>query len=118
MSAAERGDPESAEGYYRRALAASPGSPLVMNNLACLVFDRPGRREEGVEIAADAVRLQRAQRGLWATYGWLLLRAGRPGEALQGRYRLAAGQHILDGGGGGGAWRGVVFHGLPLVVAG
>ncbi|MCE9637963.1 MAG: tetratricopeptide repeat protein [Planctomycetes bacterium] len=81
MIADHRKDPEMAEHRYRRALAVAPHHALASNELACILFDRPGRADEAIAFAAAAVRARPEVPELAATHAWLLLRAGHPDAA-------------------------------------
>ena len=69
-----------AEAYFRTSLA-SARLPMALNDLAMLLRDRGGMRDEAVSLTREALRLSPAFYHAWDTLGLLLLGGGQVVEA-------------------------------------
>jgi predicted Zn-dependent protease len=74
------GDVAGAIKLYEGVLAASPDTPLVLNNLAVLYQAKGDPR--ALEMARKANALAPAAPAIQDTYGWLLVEGGRVDEGL------------------------------------
>ena len=80
--AERRGEVPQAIDLYRAALAAGRESPLVLNNLACLLRQPPGQGEAALEHARRAVQLAPRSAALRDTQGQVLMALERPDAAI------------------------------------
>lgn len=70
-----------AESAYRAAIRAAPESAQAYNNLAMLLAETPGRADEAVVLARNALFLDPANPRVLDTLGYALYKSGKPREA-------------------------------------
>jgi len=71
-----------AKAKYEAALKLAPDQPVALNNIAFLLVDKMDQPAEALPYAERARRLSPSNPGVLDTYGWVLARNGRLGEAL------------------------------------
>lgn len=75
------GNWDEAQALFEQSFARSPDSPLLLNNLALLFLRKNDPR--ALEYAQKAHELLPGVPQIADTLGWILVRAGRPGEGLK-----------------------------------
>lgn len=90
-----QGDVEGAIAAYEAAMRARPGDPPTANNLAWALLQHPRRWPEAEALVRAALARDPGPRGYYLdTLGLVLLRKGRPREALSA-FREALGDRSL-----------------------
>lgn len=79
----ESGNIAEAEKNLREAFSLRPDDPEVMNSLAYLLIDREMNIKEGLDLAAEGLKIKPDDHGLLHTLGWGLAKTGRYTEALE-----------------------------------
>lgn len=79
---AEHGKPADAIAIYEDLLKKAPGDIALMNNLAGLYTRTNTKPERALELAASAAKAAPLSAAVLDTYGWLLVRQGKPTEGL------------------------------------
>jgi tetratricopeptide (TPR) repeat protein len=74
--------PAEAKAKYEAALKLSPDQPIALNNIAFLLVDKLDQPAEALPYAERARRLSPNSPDVLDTYGWVLAKNGRLGEAL------------------------------------
>jgi tetratricopeptide (TPR) repeat protein len=83
MQAETRRDYRTARHYYVRALSRGMRTASLYNGLGWVEIESgEGQPQKAVEYAAMALTMRPADADIHDTYGWALLHAGRPSEAL------------------------------------
>jgi tetratricopeptide (TPR) repeat protein len=77
----EAGRADDAEAAFRRALAAQPDNPSILNTLAYLNADRNVKLPEALELIDRALKSLPDNSAMLDTKGWALFRLGRLPEA-------------------------------------
>lgn len=77
------GDVSASERAYREALTLAPENPVILNNLAYIIHDQPGRAEEAVALAQRALAIQPSVPNFADTLGQAQLAAGQHEAALK-----------------------------------
>ena len=72
---------EAAISVYRRLHSLNPKNALVLNNLASLLGEEPGRQPEALQYINDAIDIAGQQPALLDTKGMILLNDGKADEA-------------------------------------
>ncbi len=67
---------------YEAALKLAPDQPIALNNIAFLLVDKLDQPAEALPYAEQARRLSPNSAEVLDTYGWVLARNGRLGEAM------------------------------------
>jgi tetratricopeptide (TPR) repeat protein len=88
---ASRGEYDAAIGVFRRVAELDPRNSLVLNNLATLLAEKPERREEALQMVQQAIQYAGRQPLLLDTEGTILLKLGRPNEAIVSLEEATAG---------------------------
>lgn len=81
MELQETGQSKKAITAYEQSLAINPKNPLVLNNLAWLLFEAKSSKAE--EIAKLAYDLLPANAAIADTYGWILHNNEKKAEAIE-----------------------------------
>ncbi len=89
LAAQQAGRLDEAEAHYRASLAALPGRPSTLTNLAATLLAL-GRPAEALPLLHEATTTAPAHAEAWAHLGEALLAAGRPAEALAAYARRLA----------------------------
>jgi tetratricopeptide (TPR) repeat protein len=74
--------PIEARAAYEKALVSSARSAVAANNLAWLLVQRAESREDALQLALTATRLQPDSAAFHDTLGWIYLEKGLPEAAL------------------------------------
>ncbi|MCD4726618.1 MAG: tetratricopeptide repeat protein, partial [Pirellulales bacterium] len=69
-------------GLFRRVLTLKPTDVATLNNLATLLAEQPGKRQEALEYIDRAIRIVGPQSGLLDTKGMILVFDDKPDEAV------------------------------------
>ncbi len=77
-----RGKPERAIPMYRKGLAQEPNNLVFLNNLAMLLSSVENKHAEALGLIDSALTKHHDNVGLLDTKGLILMRDGRPDEAL------------------------------------
>ena len=78
----QQGDLAGAETAFRNGLLRRR-DPILLNNLASVILERGGDRQEALELMNEALRRQPGHGGLLQTRGEVLLALERPDEAIR-----------------------------------
>lgn len=76
------GQREQAEKIYRDLLAGEPDDPGLLNDLGFLLADNPSLVPEALSLLEKALALKPEVGAYVDSYGYALLKAGRPSEAV------------------------------------
>jgi putative PEP-CTERM system TPR-repeat lipoprotein len=79
----QTGKKKDAVKKYRDALAKSQSYVPALNNLAYLAADGYGSKEESLQLAINAFKLEPGNPGVMDTLGYALLKNGKYGEAVK-----------------------------------
>jgi tetratricopeptide (TPR) repeat protein len=74
---------DDAISLLRRVVVASPRNVPALNNLALLLSERTGDREEALRLIDEAIKVAGPAPGLLDTKGSILVYAGRSAEAIE-----------------------------------
>jgi tetratricopeptide (TPR) repeat protein len=74
--------PAQAETLYRELLQREQNNPVVLNNLAWLLSDRPEASKEALQYIDKAIELAGPEGALLDTRGMILVRMGKLNEAI------------------------------------
>jgi len=77
-----RDDIPRAEADFRKILVADPDSTAALNALGYTLADRTARYQEALELIDRARTAEPGNAAIIDSYGWVLYRLGRKGEAL------------------------------------
>ena len=78
----DAGQLETAEDFYREALALNPKNPDRLNDLAWFLIDHDIAIDEGMDLVEKALTLTPEDPYILDTWGWGLLKQGNNKEAL------------------------------------
>ncbi|MFH0909865.1 MAG: tetratricopeptide repeat protein [bacterium] len=78
----KRGEPDKAEGLYRRAIDLNPHEGQAFNNLAYLIAEQGGNLLEAENLAKQALLLEPTNPVMLDTLGFILHKQGRFDEAV------------------------------------
>ncbi len=73
---------DEATGLFRRVLTLKPTDVATLNNLATLLAEQPGKRQEALEYIERAIRIVGPQPGLLDTKGMIFVFEDKPDEAV------------------------------------
>lgn len=74
--------------WYEKAIELAPNSPIALNNLAWLYYERKDSR--AVDLAKRAAQLAPSAGEILDTYGWILVETGNVKEGISVLERAAA----------------------------
>ena len=74
---------KASDGWFEKALQASPGNPLVLNNYAYFLSLRRERLDYALKLIEQAIGREPNNSSYQDTYGWVLYELGRYEEARQ-----------------------------------
>jgi len=74
--------PGQAAAAYQKVLTISPQNSLALNNLAYVYVEGGGSVDRALEMSQRAVASNPRSAPIWDTFGWVLLRSGRPKNAI------------------------------------
>lgn len=88
---ASRGEYDEAIKAFRQVVKLDPRNSLALNNLATLLAERSTHLEESLQLIQQAIQFAGRQPSLLDTEGTILLKLGRPDEAIVSLEEATAG---------------------------
>jgi tetratricopeptide (TPR) repeat protein len=80
--------PDESLKWYEKAIEIAPNSPIALNNLAWMYYERKDPR--AIELAKKAAQLAPGSAEILDTYGWILVENGQIAEGIEVLERAAS----------------------------